>query len=113
MGFLTTITIRNDSWHQIDNNKEKLWDTIKNANQKAHRNNMASIGSDIIVQPSYHADDHQLFVHFGNLVQNINPWTLEFDNLLQNNPNFLKDAVSIAEEMVKEAKRRIKEHEKQ
>lgn len=59
-------------------------------------------------QPSSHADTHQLYVHAGNTVLNINPYCRDFEDLIKSNPDALELFIETAEDMVKEAKRKWK-----
>lgn len=115
MGYLTTITFYNDFWGEIKQNKDKLFDSLDEAifgvaNRYGKFTN-ASLGQ-IIVQPSAHADDHQLYIHRGNLVFNVAPWTNEFEEMAERNPEFLEESIKAAQNIVTEAKKRLKKLKK-
>lgn len=114
MGSLTTITLYNDALHDFEKEPEKfalaLFDGINRANDERQEVSVGFGGyaNYISVQPSYHADDEQLYLHSGNCVTNLNPWSKDFQNL---RPDLQKDFIARAERMIKEAKRKIKKRE--
>lgn len=115
MGFLTTIMIRNDAMEEIRKDPEgfskKLLETIDEASMDGqskglgfgHYCNMAT------VHPSSHADVQQLYLHIGNTLINICPYSNDFKRMLGKNTNFLKRSIEAAQRFITEAKKQIKE----
>lgn len=115
MGFLTTITIHNDAFHNFEKHPEQFGNAIINgigeASSKHKEVDVPFLGyaNYISVQPSRHADDHTVYVHHGNTVLNLNPWNTDFKELVERNPDVAEEFVKTAEFIVKEAKKKIKE----
>lgn len=107
MGFLTTITVYNDDWYH-NSDPKKLGEAICLSWQESEYNRVPSCIRNVIVQPSYHADEHQLYIHWGNTIQNINPWTKDFIYRAKTNYEFLKESIEKAEQIVKDAKKELK-----
>ena len=76
MGYLTTITIYNDSAHQIKKNSKEFADVIDQATHgiqlKKGHDVVGLGGHDLItLQKPRHADDHTLYMHAGNTVTDV------------------------------------------
>lgn len=78
MGFLTTITIRNDGANELKKkNAEKVTKILNNACNKTQIDNgydedyLGSGGNMFILQKPRHADDTTLFLHAGNTVVDV------------------------------------------
>lgn len=77
MGYLTTITFRNDSYSEFQNHPKKLVEEILKALsgiQITRGFDYFSIGSDanpVILQKPRHADDTTLYIHAGNTITDI------------------------------------------
>lgn len=78
MGYLTTITFRNDAYSEFKSHPKKLVEEILDAlsgSQIAGGYNYFSIGREanpVILQKPRHADDITLYLHSGNTVTDIN-----------------------------------------
>ncbi len=104
MGFLRTITLYNDRWHQhkIRANPELFVKELTEAMDRADRDHLPDRLGYMRVYPSRHADDHTVFVHRGNAVVDINHRT--FDALSNET---VKDYLKTAQEIVTYAKKRL------
>lgn len=77
MGYLTTITFRNDSAKNLRDHPKEVSELIYNAQSGVQRNrgrDYDPIGSDanpVIIQKPRHADDHTLYLHAGNTVVDV------------------------------------------
>lgn len=77
MGNLTTITFRNDSFHDFKDNPKQLSDGIidaMNGTQLRKGRNYFHVGSSanpVVVQRTRHADDKTLYMHAGNTVVDV------------------------------------------
>lgn len=74
MGYLTTITFRNDSYSELKKHPEAVSKIISDAQdgiQKRQGRDYDSVGSHanpVIIQKPRHADDTTLYLHAGNTV---------------------------------------------
>lgn len=119
MGYLTTVMLRNDCAHNFREDPKQLGERILDGMDRANREHKSVDAAFVVgkgincnpieVQPSRHADDHQVYVHYGNTVFNINPWCEDFKELVGRNPDCAESFVKVAERMVKECKAKIKE----
>ena len=119
MGYLTTLTFLNDAADQYDKHPERLVEIIHDAvnNHQCSRNGGKSydepIGcyaNAITVQRSRHADDHTIYIHMGNCVSEVNPWSADTKDLLERFPDVFDQYVSYLEQQVKQLKKMKKEH---
>jgi hypothetical protein len=115
MGYLTTFTIKNDALHVFEKHPKEFAEALFEAMRKANRSYRAetigfqNYGGYIESQPSFHADEHQLYVHSGNCVFNLNPWRRDFEDLLDRSPDVAENFVKRADSLLKECKKKIKE----
>lgn len=110
MGFLRTVVLYNDRWHQneIRANPEMFIKELTEAMDIADNSHIPDrFRSYILVHPSRHADDHTVFVHRGNTVVDIGHRS--FNTL---SPKMAKDYLRTAQEIVTWAKRRLAENTK-
>lgn len=86
MGYLTTITFRNDSAEEIHDHPEQLSQIVYNAqhgSQQSEGRDYDPIGNHcnpVIIQKPRHADDHTLYLHAGNTVKDV--WELKHEGLI-------------------------------
>ena len=126
MGFLTTITIYNDGVHLINPDSmtaeqkdifiRKIYDACAGLDPKQRKRKSIEIGFNhfanmINVQFPRHADDVTVFVHYGNCVLNINAYDGDFKTLSNNMPDVLKKYIDIAQSIITDAKKKLKEKE--
>ena len=77
MGFLTTITIYNDSADQLKKHPEELAEKIYNAcsgvqiNRGYDYDSLGNAANILTLQKPRHADDHTLYMHAGNTVVDV------------------------------------------
>ncbi len=110
MGFLTTITLYNDhNYNLID--ADKFVEELIKRRDEANREHKAISWGGAIVQPSRHADDYTIYVHYGNMVLNLNPYCKDFEDLMDS-PEILKKFIDVADGVVKDAKKKLKEAKK-
>lgn len=119
MGYLTTITLLNDASDQYDKHPDRLVEIVHDAitNHKCIRNGGKSyeehIGNHcnaITVQRSRHADDHTTYVHMGNCVTEMSPWSADTKDLMERLPDVFDQYVSYMDQQVKALKKMKKEH---
>lgn len=111
MGSLTTFTVYNDGINLVKENAQDFADKIYDA-AVGHEvcdlpvGNFANL---VRVQKCRHADDHTLYVHMGNSVFEMNPYSQETKKLLERNPEFFERVVKFLDREVKELKNILKE----
>ena len=95
MGFLTTVTIRNDGLDQIEKHPEEFMENLLNAirENKGEEIPCGNHCNVAIVQKSRHADDWALYVHAGNSVTHVGAWNEESERFNKVNPEFFKGMV--------------------
>jgi len=115
MGFLTTITLHNDAVHVFEEHPEEFAKALFKGMDEANREHKsADVGfhgycNYITVEPSRHADAVTVYLHWGNMVSNINAYEPEFDELCKTQPELAKKMIKIAKDHLKFAERRLKE----
>lgn len=118
MGHLTTIIIHNDAFHEFKEHPEQFGKAIIDGVYKAKlEDKQVNVGFNgyanyISVEPSRHADDHTVYVHYGNTVFNLNPWNKDFEELVNQNIDTAEDFVKVAQCILNEAKKKIKTERK-
>lgn len=103
MGFLTTITIYNDEMESFEKDPEGFGKAILNGINKANcKHKSVDVhfcnSSPILVQPSQHASDTTVYLHYGNTMFHIDEYGKEFNEIC------LREDKSLAEDIIKEAK---------
>jgi hypothetical protein len=96
MGFLTTITIRNDGLGDIENNQEEFMKNLLSAINADEGECEISCGNHAnvaIVQKSRHADDWAIYVHAGNTLTHVSAWDNKTEKLSKICPEFLKGLI--------------------
>ena len=112
MGFLTTITIRNDDCHQILDNKREFAELVYDAcsDFKSKSRGLGYSSNAVICQKTRHADDTTIYVHAGNTVTEMNPFSEDTKHALEANPDFFKSVIKMMAERLKELKKMHKEY---
>lgn len=114
MGYLTTITIYNDALDTFEKHPkefaEAVFEGIRNASRVHKKVSVGFKGyaNYISVQPSFHADEHQLYLHSGNTVFNLNPWRDDMAELIERSPDLAQEMITRAQKMLTEAKKKVK-----
>lgn len=114
MGYLTTIVIHNDAFHEFKEHPEKFGNAIIDGVYAAQREGrQVDVGffgyaNYISVEPSRHADDHTVYVHYGNTIFNLNPWNKDFEEFVSRDPEGAEKFVNVAQDILTNAKKEIK-----
>lgn len=103
MGYLTTVTFRNDCWQEILDHPREAIDFIYN-----NKENGRNINS-ITVQRTRHADDHALYFHWGNTVTELSKYNNELIDFCKRSPEDAKRMLKCAKEIIKDLEKEIKE----
>jgi hypothetical protein len=106
MGFLTTVTIYNDGLSLLDKYPEEFCKKLHGASasmehQEFGLGNFCNFAN---VQRTRHADDHTLYVHMGNCVTEIRPWTKEFAHMIKTRPDLVDAHIRFLEDKLQEMK---------
>jgi len=94
MGNLTTLTIYNDGIDLIPKHAQEFADALYEVSC-GYSNNGATIGVGnfcnlVKVQPTRHADAHTVYVHMGNTVCEMSPWSRETRRMMREVPQFFE-----------------------
>ena len=107
MGFLTTVTFWNDRIHEIMENPKEVCERIYHAASGARSDdNFMGLGK---IHKLRHADDHTLYVHMGNTVCEMGPYSHETERIMRECPDFFMNMLDYIEGQVPELKRRFEE----
>ena len=107
MGYLTTITFRNDSYSEFQNHPKKLVEEILKALSGIQINrgfDYFSIGSDanpVVLQKPRHGDDKILYFHAGNTVVDVNA----IENKNESDKWFIDEAITQMEQQITRLKK--------
>lgn len=106
MGNLTTLTIYNDGINLITKHAQEFADTVYEvSNQAMPTPTMIGLGNFynlVKVQPTRHADNHTTYVHMGNTVCEMNPYSSETKRLMRERPAFFEKMLKFMRDEVKE-----------
>jgi hypothetical protein len=112
MGNLTTITFYNDAYWDIEKNPQQVMENILagmdgslHQDQDTMGSAYAPIGSHsnaMTVQRTRHANSKTVYVHMGNTVMDMDPYSEQIRKLKKNNPEFYNQLLSKLKETVKE-----------
>ncbi len=92
MGYITTLSIYNDDLDSILEDSKEFCEKVVQASHNSLIDGKQVFGHGysanlVTVQRTRHADDPTIYIHYGNHVQEINPWGEEYlENLKENNP---------------------------
>lgn len=111
MGYLTTLTIYNDGIDLITKHPQKFAEEVLNASGslEAREFGLGYFCNLVNVQKTRHADDHTLYVHMGNCVTEVNPYSKEFKELAKQCPTFARQLVLFVKDNAKELERALSE----
>ena len=110
MGYLTTVTIRNDALGTIKDNKddfiEKLLYHCSSCGMGAKEYfSVGNHANPVVLQMPRHADDRTIYVHAGNTVVDMNPFGNEAIEMAKRNPKFFDEVLAFMEGEVKALKK--------
>lgn len=113
MGYLTTITIHNDALHCFEEYPKEFGEAIFKGIREAQREHrevsvpFSSYANYISVQPSRHADDETLYIHSGNCVTDLDPWSEDFMDLIERQLDLAKSLLKKAKDIIKMAEKSL------
>jgi len=114
MGYLTTITIRNDAVHTFKDHKDEFIDKlVAHCSSGGFRyKEYFGVGgycNPVVLQRPRHADDLTTYVHMGNTVVEMNGYSKDTKEMCERHPDFFDRVLRFMEEEVKQLKRLKKE----
>lgn len=110
MGYLTTLTIYNDECDQIKKNPEEFAEQVYEVCTNPSVNYRSNVFHGIVIpQKTRHADDKTVYVHAGNTVCEMNPYSNTTKEIMERSPEFFKEMLELMEHNVKELKKQFKE----
>ena len=107
MGNLLTLTLYMDDIHKLKDDPEGTCDRIY---QAAIRGKAGHIGNLVVVQRVRHADEHTSYVHMGNTVSEMNPYSRETQKLMRECPDYFENMLKFMERETKELRAMHKEY---
>lgn len=106
MGNLTTLTIYNDGIDLIKKHAQEFADAVYAASNRAlpapTTIGLGSFANLIKVQHTRHADNNTTYVHMGNTVCEMNPYSPETKRLMREHPAFFEKMLKFMRAEVKE-----------
>jgi hypothetical protein len=121
MGYITTISIYNDGAYNLKANPTQLAEVMYNActgvYTAPYRNHRGSAGlgshaNMFTIQAPRHADEKTVYVHAGNTVVEMNPYSERCQKICDEFPDFFDELLSVMETKVKQMKEMKKNREK-
>jgi hypothetical protein len=115
MGSLTTFTIYNDGIDSIKTNSEEFCTTLFEAavSRKVQDFGHGSYANLVHVQKCRHADDYTMYIHMGNCVTELNPYSEETLQLIKEHPQYVKSMMVFVQNELTQLKKIMKEMEQQ
>jgi hypothetical protein len=110
MGYLTTFTVYNDFAHDIKKDPkqfgEKVYEHICEMETGDVSLEIGNYCATVAIgQHSRHADDLTIYVHMGNCVTEVNPYSRSFQELVNKNPQFADKLINFIEAELEELKK--------
>lgn len=116
MGFLTTVTIRNDALYEIEKHPEEFAKKIIKAASSGVRGpnaldkefGLGSHANMTICQTPRHADSPAVYVQMGNTTTEVGGYSSYTEHLIANHPRFFDQILDHLEDTVKILKQKRK-----
>jgi len=93
MGYLTTITISNDALDTIEKHRDEFMENLlrfckSGGYSEAKYFSVGNHANPVVLQTPRHADNHTVYVHIGNTVVEMNPYSKETQEMVKRHPDF-------------------------
>jgi hypothetical protein len=111
MGYLTTVTVYNDGLSLLKKHPEEFCSKLYDA-AISHEQSDFGVGNFCNfanVQAPRHADDHTIYVHMGNTLTEVNPWSKDFTDLLARHPDHAIAMINFLDSNVRQLKKLVKQ----
>jgi hypothetical protein len=104
MGNLTTLTIYNDGIDLIPKHAQAFADALLESSQHAGTKTIrvGNFCNLVKVHDTRHADAHTTYVHMGNTVCEMSPWSTETKRLMRESPQFFEKMLKFMRAQVKD-----------
>jgi hypothetical protein len=118
MGFLTTVILHNDANHAFEKDPKAFGEAILSGMDQAnYQHKQVDVGfgpycNYISVEPSRHADDTTVYLHYGNTVTNLNAYNEDFKSLMERNPELAQKFLNKAKDIIKTSQKKLNEIKK-
>lgn len=113
MGFLTTLTLYNDDIDLIKKHPVEFAQACYEACISDKASSIFSQSALVHHQKPIHANDSTIYVHMGNTVTEMNPYSNHTEYILKSHPKFFEDMLKHMESSVKELKKQLKDNKQQ
>jgi hypothetical protein len=109
MGYLTAVTIYNDGLDLLKTHRPEFCAKLYQAalSMEPQEFGVGFFCNFANVQRTRHADDHALYVHMGNTLTEINPFSREFEHMIKTQPYLADKYIRFLEDTVQDIKRHI------
>ncbi len=108
MGFLTTFTVYKDSLHS-ELGEANAPEFCRRLRDHASGLDKTADSGNVIMQQSRQADDPTIYVHMGNIVTEMSPYSPETQESMKRNPEFFEKRLKYLRRQVTELGRIFKE----
>lgn len=108
MGFLTTFTVYNDDCYEITKKPKEFANEIFLACSNPNIGYRSNVFHGVVIpQRTRHADDKTIYVHAGNTVCEMCPYSDITTDLMVNHPEFFKEILQLMEKNVRELQKQF------
>lgn len=107
MGNLTTFTVYNDECDLIIKYPKEFAHEIYKACSSIN-NNSYVFRNVVISQKTRHSDDNTIYIHYGNTLCEMNPYSNKTQEIMINNPHYFKELLNIMDYNLKKLKQDFK-----
>ena len=112
MGNLTTFTVYNDDCDQIAKHPKEFAEEIYIACYNPNIGYRSNVFNGVVIpQKTRHADDKTIYVHAGNTVCEMSPYSDTTKEIMKHSPKFFEEMLKLMEQNIKELKLQMKENE--
>ncbi len=112
MGNLTTFTVYNDDCDQIAKHPKEFAEEIYMACCNPNIGYRSNVFNGVVIpQKTRHADDKTIYVHAGNTVCEMSPYSDTTKEIMKHSPKFFEEMLKLMEQNIKELKLQMKENE--
>ena len=110
---MTTLTIYNDGLHLLEPHAQEFAQEVRRAAGMLSGPQDVPLGNfvnAVRVQQSRHADHHTVYVHAGNCLTEMSPYSADTDRLMRQNPEFFEKLLQIVTRTARDLRAMYNEH---
>ncbi|MEM7087916.1 MAG: hypothetical protein AAF489_17170 [Bacteroidota bacterium] len=108
MGYLTTITIYNDDFDNIQKEPEHFVENLSLA-MSSGAERLFTLSNTVIIQNPRHSSESTVYVQTGNTCVELNPYSSVTMDLMRNNPEFFRECLEVMKKNILVLEQKIKE----